>query len=77
MSRQPSIWDRPSFDKLWAATKLAAEAGQESFTLDLGRKKGRHDFLTTDAINLCDRLYNDFEGTPTRVYPENREGKEP
>lgn len=72
------IWDRPSFEKLWEATRIAGEAGQESFTVDLGRKKGgRHTFDTVEALELCHRLDADFKSVPERTYPENREGQEP
>lgn len=72
------IWDRPSFDKLWEATRLAGEAGMESFIVDLGRKKGgRKSFNTVEAVELCHQLAADFAAVTERTYPENREGKEP
>lgn len=72
------IWDRPSFEKLWEATKLAGEAGQESFVIDLGRKKGgRHSFNTIVALELCHTLDAQFKAVAERTYPENREGQEP
>lgn len=77
MIKEAIAWDQASFEKLWDATKLAAEAGAESFTVDLGRKKGRHTFETVEAIGICGQLYNSFKGAPARVYPENREGPEP
>lgn len=69
------ILNQDSFDALWDATKLAAEAGQETVTVKIG--KSRFHFNTEEAIALCDQHYNSFKGTPTRVYPENREGPEP
>lgn len=72
------IWDRPSFEKLWDATRLAGEAGMESFTVDLGRKKGGHKtFNTIAALELCHQLDAQFKAAPARTYPENREGAEP
>ena len=72
------IWDRPSFEKLWDATRLAGEAGMESFSVDLGRKKGGlKTFDTIQALELCHELDAQFKAVVERAYPENREGKEP
>lgn len=76
MTHEAIAWDKASFEKLWEAMKLASEAGAESFTVDLGRKKGRHKFGTIYAIGLCNTLERAF-AKPKRTYPENREGPEP
>lgn len=76
MTHEAIAWDRASFEKLWEAAKLASEAGADSFTVDLGRKKGRHKFGTIHAIGLCNTLQQAF-AKPKRIYPENREGPEP
>lgn len=76
MTHEAIAWDKASFEKLWAATKLASEAGAAAFTVDLGRKKGRHTFDTVEAIGLCNTLQQAF-AAPEHTYPENREGPEP
>ncbi len=71
-------WSKASYDKLWAATMLAAEAGQSSFSLDLGRKAGgRLTFDTVEALGLCETLRVQFENNPMPIFGENREGEEP
>jgi hypothetical protein len=71
-------WDQASYNKLWAATTLAAEAGQSSFSLDLGRKKGgRLTFDTVEALDLCETLRVQFDANPMPIFGENREGREP
>lgn len=77
MIRLALHWDEGSYEKLWEATKMAAEAGQEHFTVDLGRKKGRHIFGTEEALGLCETLSAQFKLNPMPVFGENREGKEP
>lgn len=74
MIRKPVTLSREAFDAVWEAAKLAAEAGAESFTVTVGRSKFH--MSTEEAIGLCNRLEPTFN-TPARVYPENREGKEP
>lgn len=74
MIRKPVTLSRDAFNAVWEAAKLAAEAGAESFTVSVGRSKFHMN--TEEAIDLCNRLEPKFN-TPARVYPENREGREP
>lgn len=77
MIRRALHWDEASYQKLWEATKIAAELGAPVFTVDLGRKIGRHEFGTEEALGICETLSAQFELNPMPVFGENREGKEP
>lgn len=77
MIREAHTWDKPSFDKLWEATKLAGEAGAPEFGVDLGRKLGRRTFTLAEALDLCETLRHEFDASPMPIFGENREGQEP